>query len=116
VFPEACGVYLMCLPLGGTTETVESPGASCNLQGTYFLCTFRIKISLSFNLREMYLIRSPTMMPRMLAVRVTLRFQEDKPSTHQNVCGGEFMNGCQMEKAQYKNVLMHKLYKKFIGE
>jgi hypothetical protein len=89
----------MCLPLGGTTETVDLLGASCNLQGTYFLCTFGIKFSLSFDHREMYLICSPTMTPRMLALRVTLRFQEDKPSTHQNVCGGEFMNVCQMDKA-----------------
>jgi hypothetical protein len=31
-----CGVDLMCLPLGAITETVESPGASCNLQGIDF--------------------------------------------------------------------------------
>jgi hypothetical protein len=28
----SCGVDLVCLPFGATTETVESPGASCNLQ------------------------------------------------------------------------------------
>jgi hypothetical protein len=27
----------MCLPLGATNETVESPGASCNLQGIDFM-------------------------------------------------------------------------------
>ena len=41
----------------------------------------------------------------MLGLRVTLRLQEDKPSTHQNVCGGRFMSGVQMDKTQYKNVL-----------
>jgi hypothetical protein len=46
--------------------------------------------------------------PRMLALRVTLRLQEDKPSTHQNVCGGRFMSGGQMDKAQHKNVLTQK--------
>jgi hypothetical protein len=29
-----CGVDLMCLPLGATTETVESPGANYSLQCT----------------------------------------------------------------------------------
>jgi hypothetical protein len=34
----------------------------------------------------------------MLALRFTLILQEDKPSTHQNVCGGRFMSGGQMDK------------------
>jgi hypothetical protein len=50
----------------------------------------------------------------LLALRVTLRLQEDKPSTHQNVCGGRFMSGGQMDKAWYKNVLTQKLDKQCI--
>jgi hypothetical protein len=52
----------------------------------------------------------------LLALRVTLTLQEDKPSTHQNVCGGRFMSGGQMDKAQYKNVLTQKLDKQCIGK
>jgi hypothetical protein len=56
--------------------------------------------------------------PRLihLALRVTLRLQEDKPSTHQNVCGGRFMSGGQMDKTQYKNDLTQKLDKQCIGK
>jgi hypothetical protein len=45
----------------------------------------------------------------VLALRFTLILQEDKPSTHQNVCGGWFMGGGQMDKAQHKNVLTQKI-------
>jgi hypothetical protein len=61
-------------------------------------------------------IPSPEMAPIMLALRVTLRFQEDKPSIHQIFYGGDFMNGGQMDKAQHKNVLTHKLDKQCIGK
>ena len=52
----------------------------------------------------------------MLALRVTLILQEDKPSTHQNVGGGRFMSGGQMDKTQYENVVTQKLDKKCIGK
>jgi hypothetical protein len=52
----------------------------------------------------------------LLALRVTLIIQENKPSTHQNVCGGRFMNGGQMDKTQYKNDLTQKLDKQCIGK
>ena len=100
--------------IGATTEIVESPGASCNIQGTDFRCTFRIRIYILFNPREMSSIFSPKTTPRMLALRVTLILQEDKLNTHQNVCGGRFMNGGQMDKAQYENILTQKLDKKCI--
>jgi hypothetical protein len=50
----------------------------------------------------------------MLSLRVTLRLREDNPNTHQNVYVGMFMNGGQMDKTQYKNVLTHKLDKQCI--
>jgi hypothetical protein len=57
-----------------------------------------------------------TMAPRMLVLRVTLILQEYQPNTHKNVCGGRYMSGGQMDKAQYKNVLTWKLDKKCIGK
>jgi hypothetical protein len=52
----------------------------------------------------------------MLALRVNLGLQEDNSCTHQNVYGGRFMNGGQMDKNQYKNFLTQKLDKKCIGK
>jgi hypothetical protein len=77
---------------------------------------FRIIISLSFNPREMSSIHFATVMPRMLTLRVTLILQEDNPNTHQNVCGGRFMSGGQMNKDQYKNDLTQKLDKQCMGK
>ena len=44
----------------------------------------------------------------MLALRITLRLQEDKPSTHQKVCECKLMIKGQMDKTQHKNVLTQK--------
>jgi hypothetical protein len=46
--------------------------------------------------------------PGMLALRITLRLQEDKPSTHQKVCECKLMIKGQMDKTQHKNVLTQK--------
>jgi hypothetical protein len=54
-------------------------------------------------------IRSSTMAPIILALRVTLRLNADKPSTHQNACGSRFMSGDQMDKGQHKNILTQKI-------
>jgi hypothetical protein len=53
---------------------------------------------------------------QVLSLRVTLRLQEDKPNTHQNVCGGRFMSVGRMEKTQYMNYLTHNLDKQCIGK
>jgi hypothetical protein len=54
-------------------------------------------------------IRSPVTTPRMLALRVTLILQEDKPSTHQNfLVDVGFMSGGQMDKTWYKNDFNHR--------
>jgi hypothetical protein len=44
----------------------------------------------------------------VLAVRITLRLQEDKTSTHQKVCKCKLMIKGQMDKTQHKNVLTQK--------
>jgi hypothetical protein len=56
------------------------------------------------------------MVSLMLALRVTMRLQEHKPSTYQNVFGGRFMNGGQMDKAQNENALTQNLDKQCIGK
>jgi hypothetical protein len=53
-------------------------------------------------------IHSLEMTTRILALRFTLRLREDKPSIHQNVCGGRLMSGGQIDKAQHNYVLTQK--------
>jgi hypothetical protein len=60
------------LPLEATTETMESPGEICSLQFTNYCAPSESILSLSFDPREMFSIRSPAAAPRMLALKVTL--------------------------------------------
>jgi hypothetical protein len=61
--------------------------------------------ALSFNPREMSSIHSLIVTPLILTLRVTLRLQEDNPSTHQKVHECKLMMKGQMEKTQHDNVL-----------
>jgi len=77
-----CGVYLVSLTLGATTETMDSPGAIWVFNLLVTVC-LKINIYSVLQPREKSSIGSPEMMPRMLELKFTLWLLKCNVNTHQ---------------------------------